>query len=135
MKSLRLALVLSAMAALVACSPKESSAPASASNAPAPVVAEASAAAPAAAPVNESGKKTFGATCSMCHAAGVGGAPKPGDKADWAPRIAQGMDMLYKHAMDGFTGAKGMMPPRGGNPKLTDDEMKAAVNFMVDQSR
>jgi len=42
--------------------------------------------------------------------------------------------MLYKHAMEGFTGTKGTMPPRGGNPKLTDDEIKAAVNFMADQS-
>lgn len=134
MKSLRLALTLSAISALLACSPKESAAPAASNNAPAPVVAEASAAAPAA-PVNEVGKKVFGATCSMCHAAGVGGAPKPGDKADWGPRIGQGMETLYKHAREGFTGAKGMMPPRGGNPKLTDDEIQSAVNFMADQSR
>lgn len=133
MKTLHLAVVLSAFSALVACSPKESSAPAAASSSPAPVVAETSA--PAAAPVNEAGKKVFGATCSMCHAAGVGGAPKPGDKADWGPRIGQGMDTLYKHAMEGFTGNKGMMPPRGGNPALKDDDIKAAVNFMVDQSR
>lgn len=134
MKSLHLAAVLAALSALVACSPKESSSP-SANNSPAPIVAEASAPAPAATPVNEAGKKVFGATCSMCHAAGVGGAPKPGDKADWAPRIAQGMDTLYKHAQEGFTGAKGMMPPRGGSPSLKDDDIKAAVDFMVDQSR
>lgn len=131
MKSLRLALTLSAISSLLACSPKQSAEPAASNDTPAPVVAQAS----AAAPVNEVGKKVFGATCSMCHAAGVGGAPKPGDKADWGPRIGQGMETLYKHAREGFTGAKGMMPPRGGNPKLTDDEIQSAVNFMADQSR
>ena len=70
----------------------------------------------------------------MCHAANVAGAPKPGDKADWGPRIAQGNDTLYKHAIEGFTGAKGMMPPRGGGSTLTDDELKAAVDYMVAQS-
>ena len=77
----------------------------------------------------------FGKTCALCHAAGVAGAPKPGDKADWAPRIAQGNDVLHKHAIEGFTGAKGQMPARGGSTALTDDEVKAAVAYMVDQSR
>ncbi|MGE5452167.1 MAG: c-type cytochrome [Acidobacteriota bacterium] len=135
MKLRHLAVLLSATSALLACSPKESSSPQAANEAPPASEATAPAPAVAAAPVNEVGKKVFGATCSMCHAAGVGGAPKPGDKADWGPRIAQGMDTLYKHAREGFTGAKGMMPPRGGNPKLTDDEIKAAVDFMADQSR
>jgi cytochrome c5 len=80
------------------------------------------------------GKSVYGKTCAMCHAAGVAGAPKPGDKADWGPRIAQGKDVLYKHAREGFTGAKGMMPARGGSASLTDDEVKAAVDFMADQS-
>lgn len=70
----------------------------------------------------------------MCHAAGVAGAPKPGDKADWGPRIAQGKDVLYKHALEGFNGAKGSMPARGGAPSLSDDDIKAAVDFMADQS-
>ena len=104
--------------------------------APAAVPAPAPAPVVAAAPVveNELGKSVFNKTCALCHAAGVAGAPKPGDKADWEPRIAQGKDTLYKHAMEGFTGAKGMMPPRGGAPTLTDDEMKAAVDYMVDKS-
>ena len=67
----------------------------------------------------------------MCHAAGVAGAPKPGDKADWGPRIAQGKDTLYKHAIEGYTGAKGMMPARGGNTKMSDEDVKAAVDYMV----
>ena len=104
--------------------------------APAAVTAPAPAAAPAApaAAENELGKSVFGKTCAMCHAAGVAGAPKPGDKADWGPRIAQGKDTMYKHAIEGFTGAKGLMPARGGSTTLTDDEVKAAVDFMVDQS-
>jgi len=122
-----LACVLS-LAALAACGKKEAAAP----------VAEASAPAASAAPPvaeNTVGKSVFGKTCYMCHAANVAGAPKPGDKADWGPRIAQGMDVLYKHALEGFTGAKGQMPARGGNAALTDDEVKAGVNYMVDQSR
>ena len=93
------------------------------------------AAAPAAASENVVGKSVYGKTCSLCHAANVAGAPKPGDKVDWAPRIAQGMGVLHKHALEGFTGAKGQMPARGGSTTLTDDEVKAAVAFMVDQSR
>ena len=104
--------------------------------APAAVSAPAPAAAPAApaAADNELGKSVFGKTCAMCHAAGVAGAPKPGDKADWGPRIAQGKDTLYKHAIEGFTGAKGMMPAKGGAANLTDAEVKAAVDYMADKS-
>ncbi len=104
-------------------------------SAPAPAATPA-AAAPAApaAPENTLGKSIYGKTCAMCHAAGVAGAPKPGDKADWGPRVAQGKETLYKHALEGFTGAKGMMPARGGGTSLSDDEVKAAVDFMADQS-
>ena len=84
---------------------------------------------------NVLGKSVYGKTCSMCHAANVAGAPKPGDKADWAPRIAQGMDLLYQHALQGFTGSKGQMPARGGAATLSDEEVKAGVNYMVDLSR
>ena len=91
----------------------------------------------AAAPAVENtvGKSVFGKSCSLCHAVGAAGAPKPGDKADWGPRIAQGEAILHKHALEGFTGTKGVMPARGANPALKDDEVKAAVAFMVDQSR
>ena len=114
------------LALLAACGKQETAAPASAP-----------AAAPVPAPVadNALGKSVFGKTCAMCHASGTAGAPKPGDKADWGPRIAQGNDVLFKHALEGFTGAKGQMPARGANAALTDDEVKAAVAFMVDQSR
>ena len=128
MKPSKTLLALGLAATLAACG-KQEAAPAAPAAAPAP--------APAPAPVAENtvGKSVFGKTCAMCHAAGVAGAPKPGDKADWGPRIAQGMETLYKHAMEGFTGAKGQMPARGGSPALTDDEVKAAVNYMADQSR
>lgn len=135
-KSSAVVLSIFSLALLSACGQKEVAAPAA--TASAPVVAAAPAtpapAAPAAAE-NVVGKATYGKTCSLCHAANVAGAPKPGDKADWAPRIAQGMDVLYKHALEGFTGAKGQMPARGGSSTLSDDDVKATVNFMVDQSR
>ena len=133
MKSISLSMTLTAAVLLLAaCGKTEAPAPAPA---PAPVAA-APAPAPAApaAPENTVGKSIYGKTCSMCHAAGVAGAPKPGDKADWGPRIAQGKDTLYKHALEGFTGNKGMMPARGGAATLGDDEVKAAVDFMADQS-
>lgn len=126
-------LVLSAALALAACGKQESApapAPASAPTAAAAPV-PAAAPAPAAADV---GKAIYDKTCAACHAAGVAGAPKPGDKADWAPRIAQGVGVLDKHAIEGFTGSKGQMPPRGGST-ASDDEIKAAVRYMVDQSR
>lgn len=131
MKKTSLVLAVSLAVLLSACGKEESAAP----EAPAP---EAAAPAPAPAPVvaeNVLGKSIFNKTCSLCHAAGVAGAPKPGDTADWGPRIAQGNDLLYKHALEGFTGAKGMMPARGGNTALTDDEVKAAVDYMVGLSK
>jgi len=124
----RLLLALTITAALAACGQQESTPPATVA-APAPAAAPAAAPAPVA--ENSVGKKVYGVTCAMCHAAGVAGAPKPGDKPDWAPRIAQGNDTMYRHAIDGYTGAKGMMPARGGSANLTDDEVKAAVDHMV----
>lgn len=131
---LLMALMISGL--LAACGGQEQgatgSAPAPTAAAPAPVPAPAPV---AAAPVNKVGESIYKKTCALCHAANVAGAPKPGDKADWAPRIAQGDEILYKHAIEGFTGAKGMMPPRGGGAALTDDEVKAAVDYMVATSK
>ncbi|MHB0982060.1 MAG: c-type cytochrome [Thiobacillus sp.] len=135
MKKMPFVLAVSLAVLLSACGKQENPAP----EAPALAAPEVAAAAPAPveAPVaaNDVGKKVYGNVCSMCHAVGAAGAPKPGDKADWAPRIAQGTDVLYKHALEGFTGAKGMMPARGGSTTLSDDDVKAAVDFMVDQSK
>ncbi len=138
--------VLSLAALLGACGndtppAAESGASAPAAEAPATPAAPADTAASAPAPAGESvaaaggdGEKVFNNTCALCHAAGVAGAPKLGDKDDWGPRIGQGTDTLYKHALEGFTGQKGLMPARGGNAGLSDDEVKAAVDFMVQKS-
>lgn len=78
------------------------------------------------------GAAVYNQACVACHGAGVAGAPKLGDKADWAPRIAQGKDVLYTHAIQGYQGKKGVMPPRGGSTK-SDDEIRAAVDYMASQ--
>lgn len=96
---------------------------------PAPVQV-AQAAAPA-----KSGEDVYNSACVACHGAGVAGAPKMGDAADWAPRIAQGMDTLYKNAIDGYQGEAGLMPPKGGFMNLSDPEVNAAVDYMVDKSK
>lgn len=132
-KSLLLMVLCSAT--LVACGQKQETAAANPAPTTPAVQAATTTVAVAPAPENELGKKTFGSVCSMCHAAGVAGAPKPGDKADWGPRIAQGNDVLYKHALEGFNGSKGAMPARGGSTSLPDDAVKAAVDYMVAKSR
>jgi cytochrome c5 len=107
---------------------------ASSTPAAAPIAAAAAAPVAAVAPAaagKPDGKTIFDGTCTVCHGAGIAGAPKFGDKAQWAPRIAQGVPVLYTHAIGGFTGKGGVMPPKGGNLSLTDPEIKAAVDYMV----
>lgn len=94
--------------------------------------ASAAPAASAAEPVVLTGEEAY-STCAACHAAGVAGAPVTGDAAAWSARIAQGVDTLYEHAIQGFTGAAGFMPAKGGNTALSDDSVKAAVDYMVEQ--
>ena len=81
----------------------------------------------------DAGEKLFGSVCATCHTAGLMGAPKLSDKADWAPRIAQGKDTLYKHAIVGYQGKSGVMPARGGS-QASDEEVKAAVDYMVSKA-
>lgn len=69
--------------------------------------------------------------CAGCHGSGAGGAPKL-ERAAWTARIAQGTDTLHRHAIEGYTGAAGMMPAKGGNPALTDEQVIATVDWMVD---
>jgi cytochrome c5 len=89
----------------------------------------------AAAPVADVGKAVYEKACMACHAAAVAGAPKFGDKAAWKDRIAQGNAKLYEHSIKGFQGKVGVMPAKGGNTTLTDDEVKASVNYMVSAAK
>lgn len=77
------------------------------------------------------GESIYKQSCAVCHAAGVAGAPKLTDKAAWAPRIAQGTATLYASGIKG----KGAMPAKGGNPALSEADVKAAVDYMVSQAR
>ena len=81
------------------------------------------------------GEQVYNTTCVACHGPGLAGAPKFGDKAAWAPRIAQGMDTLHKHALEGFTGKSGVMPPKGGMTSVTDGSIMAAVDYMVGKAK
>jgi cytochrome c5 len=76
------------------------------------------------------GKAVYEKSCAVCHKAGIAGAPKTGDKAAWAPLNAKGVDELTAVAISG----KGAMPAKGGNASLSDDEVRAAVQYMVDES-
>lgn len=77
------------------------------------------------------GEKVYKSTCSICHKSGLSGAPRIGSRDDWEPRLAQGKDVLYDRAIHGYRGKKGSMPARGSNVRLSDDEVKAAVDYMV----
>ena len=77
------------------------------------------------------GKGTYDTACFACHGTGVAGAPKLGDAAAWSARIAQGMEAMLANAIKG----KGGMPPKGGRMDLSDDAVKAAVEYMVEQSQ
>jgi cytochrome c5 len=85
----------------------------------------------AVAAIPKDGKALFEQTCSACHGQGIAGAPKAGDKSAWAPRIAEGKATLYQHALNGFQGSSGVMPPKGGRTDLPDDLVKQAVDYMV----
>ena len=81
------------------------------------------------------GQKVYQSACIACHGAGVAGAPMVGNAAAWTDRIAAGNESLYANAINGFVGSAGVMPGKGGNPTLSDAEVKAAVDHMVSQSQ
>ncbi len=81
------------------------------------------------------GKKIYSSSCQACHATGAAGAPKLGDKPNWAPRIAAGIDKMSANAINGFQGSTGFMPAKGGAAQLSDEEVTAAVAYMVSESR
>lgn len=82
-----------------------------------------------------SGEKVYNGACTVCHSAGIAGAPKVGVADVWTPRVAKGMDALYANAINGYVGDAGVMPAKGGRVDLSDDEVRAAVDYMVNQSR
>lgn len=91
----------------------------------------AAAPAPVAAAGPKSGKDVYGSFCTTCHAAGLMGAPKFGDSADWSSRAGKGIETLYTHAIGGFNS----MPAKGMCAACSDDEIKGAVNYMIDNSK
>ena len=88
-------------------------------------------AAAATAAADLSGEQVYNQACVACHGAGVAGAPKLGDKAAWAPRIAQGMDTLHAHALQGYQGKAGYMPPKGGRTDLSDQSILNGVDYII----
>ena len=119
----------SAAGTATAAPPAAAAAPAAAASAPAASAPAASAApaAASAATAKVDGKNVYDTACAVCHAAGIAGAPKVGDKVAWAPRLAAGKDTLYASSLKG----KGAMPPKGGQVQLSDEQVKAAVDYMV----
>lgn len=122
-------------AAAASAAPAAPAAPTEPAAAAAPAAPAAPAAAKAAGPVAApppvasagNGKKVYGSACVACHTSGVAGAPKFGDKAAWAPRLATGFDALMNSALKG----KGAMPPKGGNASLSEADIHAAVEYMT----
>ena len=82
-----------------------------------------------------SGPQVFNSACIACHGSGIGGAPIVGDADAWVERITQGPDTLNEHAISGFTGSTGFMPPKGARMDLSDDEVRGAVEYMISESQ
>lgn len=81
------------------------------------------------------GKRTYDSACFACHGTGAAGAPRLGDAADWGARSEQGRETLVKHAIEGYQGEKGYMPPKGGQTQLSDDAVIAALDYMLENSK
>ena len=77
------------------------------------------------------GESIYKQVCNACHGTGAGGAPRLGNRSQWSSRLEQGAETLHQHAISGFSGQYGTMPPRGGKPDLSDADVKAAVDYMV----
>ena len=81
------------------------------------------------------GEEVYNQACVACHGAGIAGAPKFGDKAAWAERLAQGADTMHKHAIEGYQGKAGFMPAKGGRTDLTDQSVMNAVDYMTEAAK
>ena len=97
----------------------------------APQVAEAAPAEPV--ETSLTGPQVYNEACIACHGAGIAGAPMLTDSANWAPRIAQGLDTLRVHAIEGYTGSAGYMPPKGARLDLSDQEVYDAIDYMLSE--
>jgi len=86
-------------------------------------------------PVPEPGARIYRQACARCHDTGKHGAQRIGDREGWRSRLGQGRDTLLEHSILGFEGAVGHMPPRGGNPALSDADVAAALDYLLEQSR
>ncbi len=83
-----------------------------------------------------SGPLAYNDICNICHAApGIAGTPERGDMIVWAPRLAQGIEVIQDHVMNGYQGEIGFMPPKGGRLDFTDEEILAAIDFMLEPVR
>jgi len=80
------------------------------------------------------GAAVFRNTCALCHGPGIAGAPRLDAMNEWNARVSSGREVLYQHAIGGYRGRIGLMPPKGGNPSLSDDEIRAAVDYMLDRA-
>ena len=76
-------------------------------------------------------EEVYSQACSLCHMAGVAGAPRYADKKAWAPRVSKGLEPLYANAINGYVGEAGVMPAKGGRPDLSDKEVRDAVDYML----
>ena len=82
-----------------------------------------------------SGPQVYNMACLACHGAGIGGAPTTGDTPAWSQRLSQGNEILTDHVINGYQGDAGYMPPKGGRIDLSDGEILAAMEYMVEQSQ
>lgn len=81
------------------------------------------------------GAQVFNQSCAACHSSGIAGAPKLGDQVQWKTRLTKGTEVLYVNALNGINGSTGVMPAKGGNALLSDAEVKAAVDYIVDKAK
>lgn len=81
------------------------------------------------------GAQVYNNACGACHTNGIGGAPKLGSASAWEPRVAQGMEILRSHAINGYQGNAGYMPAKGGNLGLSDEEVYRAIDYILAESQ
>lgn len=81
------------------------------------------------------GKKVYNERCAACHDRGLAGAPQTGKKEEWTSALAQGIEVMVAHSINGYRGERGLMPARGGHADLSDSDVTSAVHYIVEKSR